>query len=85
MHTQALFQGLAPEESAEHARLLNEYVQALERHKRLMPRPRPGGALPGASRGRITPQTLESIWLADARIEATRRQLETFRREHGIP
>jgi hypothetical protein len=28
---------------------------------------------------------IERAWLADARIESTRRHLETFRSEHGIP
>ena len=73
MQKHALTQGLAPEESAEHARLLNEYVQAVEGHKQVM------RTSWNHNNGHPTEETLERAWLADARIESTRRHLETFR------
>jgi hypothetical protein len=79
MQKHALTQGLAPEESAEHARLLNEYVQALEGHKQVM------RAAWNHDNGGPSDDAIERAWLADARIESTRRHLETFRSEHGIP
>lgn len=79
MHTHALTQGLAPEESAEHARLLNEYVQAVEGHKQVM------RAVWIHNNGHPSAHDVERAWLADARIESTRRHLEAFRGEHGIP
>ena len=79
MQKHALTQGLAPEESAEHARLLNEYVQALEGHKQVMQ------AAWNHGNGHTPGEAVERAWLADARIESTRRHLETFRSEHGIP
>ena len=92
MQQHALTRGLAPEESAEHARLLNEYAQAVEGHKQAMRHvARPGTAwnhnnsLPAGRRGHPSDDAIEQAWLADARIETTRRHLETFRSEHGIP
>jgi hypothetical protein len=79
MQKHALTQGLAPEESAEHARLLNEYVQAVEGHKQVM------GAAWNHDNGHAPEEAVERAWLADARIESTRRHLDTFRGEHGIP
>ena len=79
MQKHALTQGLAPEESAEHARLLNEYVQAVEGHKQVM------RAAWNHGNGHAPEEAVEGAWLADARIESTRRHLETFRSEHGIP
>jgi hypothetical protein len=79
MQKHALTQGLAPEESAEHARLLNEYVQALEGHKQVM------RTAWNHNNGHPTADAVAQAWLADARIEATRRHLDTFRSEHGIP
>ncbi len=79
MQKHALTQGLAPEESAEHARLLNEYVQAVEGHKQVM------RAAWNHNNGHPPEDAVERAWLADARIESTRRHLETFRSEHGIP
>jgi len=35
--------------------------------------------------GHAPEEAVEGAWLADARIESTRRHLETFRSEHGIP
>ena len=77
MTAHALTQGLAPEESAGHARLLNEYVQAVESHKQVL--------RSAAANGHAPEEAVESAWRADARIETTRRHLETFRSEHGIP
>ncbi len=79
MQQHALTQGLPPDESAEHARLLNEYVQALEGHKQAM------RTAWNHRNGHPSDDAIEQAWLADARIEATRRHLETFRSEHGIP
>lgn len=75
----ALSRGLDPQESAEHARLLNEFVEAVEGHKQVM------RATWDHGKRRLTRDAVERAWLADARIESTRRHLETFRSEHGIP
>lgn len=80
MQDHALIRGLDPELSAEHARLLNEYVEAVEGHKQVMRR-----ATWNHGNGHPTEDAIERAWLADARIESTRRLLETFRAEHGIP
>ena len=86
MQKHALTQGLAPEESAEHARLLNKYVQAVEGHKQVMRAAWDhGNSLPADRRGHAPEEAVARAWLADARIESTRRHLETFRSEHGIP
>jgi antirestriction protein len=79
MQQHALTQGLAPDDSAEHARLLNDYVQALEGHKQAM------RAAWNHDNGHPSAEAVERAWLADARIEATRRHLESFRSQHGIP
>jgi hypothetical protein len=66
---------LTPEESQEHSRLLNDYVQAVEAHKRL--------ALAGAgSTERDT--RIRQLWEADGTLENARAALEDFRRAHGM-
>lgn len=79
MQNHALIHGLDPELSTEHAQLLNEYVEAVEGHKQVM------RATWNHGNGHPTEDAIARAWLADARIESTRRHLETFRREHGIP
>lgn len=66
---------LSPEESQEHARLLNDYVQAVEAHKRL--------ALAG-SNGADPNQRIKQLWAADGNLETTRDALEQFRHARAI-
>jgi len=66
---------LSPEESQEHARLLNDYVQAVEAHKRL--------ALAG-SNGTEPNERIKQLWNADGTLEITREALERFRRTRGM-
>jgi hypothetical protein len=66
---------LTPEESQEHARLLNDYVQAVEAHKRL--------ALAGSSSS-DRDQRIRHLWEADGTLENAREALEQFRRSHGM-
>jgi len=66
---------LSPEESQEHSRLLNDYVQAVEAHKRL-------SLASPASRDRN--ERIRSLWDADGTLEITREALEQFRRSHGM-
>jgi hypothetical protein len=66
---------LSPEESQEHSRLLNDYVQAVEAHKRL--------ALAGAG-STDRDQRIRQLWEADGTLESTREALERFRRSHGM-
>ena len=66
---------LSPEESQEHARLLNDYVQAVEAHKRL--------ALNG-SNGNNPNDRIKRLWEADGLLELTREALERFRHARGV-
>jgi hypothetical protein len=66
---------LSPEESQEHARLLNEYVQAVEAHKRL--------SLAGAT-GNDPNKRIKQLWEADGTLENTREALERFRQARGM-
>ena len=66
---------LSPEESQEHARLLNDYVQAVEAHKRL--------ALAG-SNGADPNQRIKQLWDADGNLENTRDALERFRQARSM-
>ena len=66
---------LSPEESQEHARLLNDYVQAVEAHKRL--------ALAG-SNGNDPNTRIKQLWEADGTLEITREALERFRHNRGM-
>ncbi len=66
---------LSPDESQEHARLLNDYVMAVEAHKRL--------ALNG-SNGNDPNERIRNLWEADGLLENTRDALERFRRAHAI-
>ena len=65
---------LSPDESREHSRLLNDYVQAVEAHKRL--------SLAGS--GRINGERIQSLWEADGLLETTREALEQFRRARDL-
>jgi hypothetical protein len=66
---------LTPEESQEHSRLLNDYVQAVEAHKRL--------SLAGPGSG-DRDERIRQLWEADGTLESTREALEQFRRSHGM-
>jgi hypothetical protein len=66
---------LTPEESQEHARLLNDYVQAVEAHKRL--------SLAGAN-GNDPNERIKQLWEADGMLEITREALERFRHQRGM-
>ena len=66
---------LSPEESQEHARLLNDYVQAVEAHKRL--------SLNGSNDNNPN-QRVKQLWEADGLLELTREALERFRRSKGM-
>ena len=66
---------LSPEESQEHARLLNDYVQAVEAHKRL--------SLTG-SNGAEPNKRIKQLWDADGNLETTRDALERFRQARGM-
>ena len=66
---------LSPEESLEHARLLNDYVQAVEAHKRL--------SLAG-SNGTQPNERIKLLWDADGTLEITREALERFRQTRGM-
>jgi hypothetical protein len=66
---------LSPEESLEHSRLLNDYVQAVEAHKRL--------ALAGPSNS-DRDQRIRQLWEADGTLESAREALEQFRLSHGM-
>jgi hypothetical protein len=66
---------LTPEQSQEHSRLLNDYVQAVEAHKRL--------ALAGAGNS-DRDQRIRQLWEADGTLENAREALEQFRRSYGM-
>ena len=66
---------LSPEESQEHARLLNNYVQAVEAHKRL--------SLNG-SNANDPNERIKQLWEADGTLEITREALERFRHARGM-
>jgi hypothetical protein len=66
---------LSPDESQEHARLLNDYVAAVEAHKRL--------SLNGSNTGDPNAR-IRSLREADGKLENTREALERFRRSKGM-
>lgn len=72
------------EESQEHARLLNQFVQAQERYKSLLPRPVAVGA------GQRSPSTapddkfLALVQEADRERLVARDALYRFRSQHGM-
>ena len=75
---------LNPQESQEHARLLNEFVQAQERYKSLLPRvvvlaggQAPPAAVPGEG-------YLLQVQQADGERLLARESLYNFRAAHGL-
>jgi hypothetical protein len=75
---------LNPQESQEHARLLNEFVQAQERYKSLLPRvavlasgQAPPPAVPGEG-------YLLQVQQADGERLLARESLYNFRAAHGL-
>ena len=75
---------LTPQDSQEHARLLNEFVQAQERYKALLPRVVPVGA-GGPPPALMTEEQLRLVQQADMERLLARESLYRFRDAHGIP
>ena len=75
---------LNPQESQEHARLLNEFVQAQERYKSLLPRVvvLPGGQEP--PRPVVTEDYLPLVQEADRERLLAREALYNFRAARGL-
>jgi len=72
------------EDSAEHARLLNAFVQAQERYKSLLPRPVAAGARDDAA-APPGEALLLLVQEADRERLLAREALYRFRSSHGIP
>jgi hypothetical protein len=74
---------LTAEDSAEHARLLNAFVQAQERYKSLLPRPVAAGVAAGPAQSGEA--LLHQVQEADRDRLLAREALYRFRSSHGIP